>query len=83
MVCRIDRLDAPGLVVLVSHTPTVSVFTTTAEQLDRIPRKPDGHYDRDEVMKLVREGGAVQYDEQAVRAIALANEIMIFGCPRL
>ena len=83
MVCRIDRLDAPGLVVLVSHNPTVAVFTTTAKQLDRIPRKPDGHYDRDEIMKMVGEGRAVQYDQEAVRAIALANELIIFGCPRL
>ena len=83
MVCRIDRLDAPGLVVLVSHTPTVSVFTTTTEQLDRIPRKSDGHYDRDQVMKLVGEGRAVHYDKEAVRAIALANELIMFGCPRV
>jgi hypothetical protein len=81
MVCRIDRLDAPGLVVLVSHNPTVSVFTTTAAQLDRIPRKPDGHYDRNEVMKLVRDGDAVHYDEKAVRAVALASSLIIFGCP--
>jgi hypothetical protein len=82
MVCAIERLDAPGQVVLVSHTPTVSVFTTTAEDLKRIPKKPDGHYDRDQVMKLVGDGHAVHYDEKAVRAIALASSIIIFGCPR-
>jgi hypothetical protein len=80
MVCRITR-DSPEFAVLVSHHPTVSVFTTTAEDLNRIPRKPDGHYDRNEVMKLVRDGHAVHYDEKAVRAIALAGEIIIFGCP--
>jgi hypothetical protein len=80
MVCAVTR-ETAGLVVLVSHTPTVSVFTTTAENLNRIPRKPDGHYDRNEVMKLVGDGHAVHYDEKAVRAIALAGELIIFGCP--
>jgi hypothetical protein len=77
MVCRIDTLEG---VVLVSHHP-ISVFTTTAENIGRIRRKPDGHYDRGDVMGLVREGRAVLYDEKAVRAIAQAGEILIFGCP--
>jgi hypothetical protein len=32
-------------------------------------------------MKLVGEGRAVHYDKEAVRAISLANELIIFGCP--
>jgi hypothetical protein len=77
MVCRVDTREGA---VLVSHHP-ISVFTTTAEHLDRIPRKPDGHYDRKDVMSLVMEGNAVLYDEKAVRAITQATEILIFGCP--
>ena len=80
MVCRVDRIDAREGVVLVSHHP-ISVFTTTAEHIDRIHRKPDGHYDREDVMTLVREGYAVLYDEKAVRAIARASEFLIHGCP--
>ena len=78
MVCRIDRPE--GGPVLVSHHP-ISVFIVTAENLDRIPRKSDGHYDRKDVMTLVDAGQAVMYDETALRAIALANEFLIFGCP--
>jgi hypothetical protein len=77
MVCRIDFADE---VVLVSHHP-ISVFTTTPAHLDRIPRKSDGHYNRDDVMTLVSEGHAVLYDEKVVRAIARANEFLIHGCP--
>jgi hypothetical protein len=77
MSCRINTLDG---VVLVSHHP-ISVFTTTAEHIDRIQRKPDGHYDREDLMTLVKEGHAVLYDEKAVRAIAHATNILIFGCP--
>jgi hypothetical protein len=79
MSCRIDILG--GGVVLVSHHP-ISVFTTTAGHLDRIQRKPDGHYDREDLMALVKEGHAVHYDETVVRAIAQANEFLIHGCPR-
>lgn len=80
MVCRVDRIDTREDVVLVSHHP-ISVFTTTAEHIDRIHRKPDGHYNREDMMTLVKEGHAVLYDEKAVRAIALATDILIFGCP--
>jgi hypothetical protein len=78
MTCRIDVLD--GGVVLVSHNP-ISVITTTAEQIKTIKRKPDGHYDRADVVDLVKKGHAVQYDEHAVRAIARAAEFLIHGCP--
>jgi hypothetical protein len=67
-------------VILVSHNP-ISVFTTTAEQIDGIERKPDGHYDRDRLVALVDAGQAVLYDEKAVRAISQAMEILIHGCP--
>jgi hypothetical protein len=79
MTCRIDF---DGIVVLVSHHP-ISVFTTTDEDLKRIKRKPDGHYDREDVMTLVGAGAAVLYDEHAVRAIGRASEFLIFGCPRV
>lgn len=77
MSCRVDTLEG---VVLVSHHP-ISVFTTTAEHIDRIERKPDGHYDREDLLTLVEEGHAVLYDENAVRAISQATEILIHGCP--
>jgi hypothetical protein len=77
MVCKVPTLEG---VVLVSHHP-VSVFTTTAEHIARLKQKPDGHYNREDLMTLVKDGYAVLYDEQAVRAIAQAIEILIHGCP--
>ena len=77
MICRVDFLED---VLLVGYHPP-SVFTTTAEHIDRIHRKADGHYDREDVMTLVKQGHAVLYDEKAVRAIARATEYSIFGCP--
>lgn len=77
MSCRVDFEDG---VVLVSHHP-ISVFATKAEHIDRIQRKPDGHYDRDDLLTLVEEGHAVLYNEDAVRAIARAAEFLIHGCP--
>jgi len=77
MVCRI-ALDEG--VVLVSHHP-VSVFTTTADHIERLKKKPDGHYDRKDLMTLVNQGHAVLYDETAVRAILAAGNNLIFGCP--
>ena len=83
MVCAVT-IDRAALadVVLVSHDP-VSVFTTTAEHLDRILKKPDGHYNREDLMTLVKEGHAALYDEKVVRTIARANEFLIHGCPRV
>jgi hypothetical protein len=66
-------------VVLVSHHP-ISVFTTTAEHIDKLQKKPDGHYEREDLMTLVNDGHAVLYDEKAVRAIAHAWEVLMFGC---
>ena len=80
MVCRIDTLEGP---VLVSHTPTIAVFTTTAANLDTIPKKPDGHYDRNDVESLVTAGKAVKHDAAVVRSIMQASEFIIFGCPRV
>lgn len=67
--------------MLVSHKPTIAVFTTTQEHLDDIEKKPDGHYEREDLLTLVERGHAVQYDENAVRAIARAMETLIHGCP--
>ena len=80
MVCRID-IDGLAGVVLVSHSP-ISVFSTTSDHLDSIPRKSDGHYNREDVVSLVDQGKAVHYDEDAVRAISTAMNFIIFGCPR-
>ena len=77
MVCRVPGLES---VVLVSHHP-VSVFTTSTEHLHRLKKKPDGHYNREELMTLVKNGQAVVYDEGAVRAVSQAMEILIHGCP--
>jgi hypothetical protein len=78
VTCRVSVLG--DRVVLVSRNP-ISVFTTTAEHIDRIERKPDGHYDREHLLALVEDGHAVLYDEDAVRAIAQATEVLIHGCP--
>jgi hypothetical protein len=78
MICRVDTLREA--VVLVGHHP-ISVFTTTAEHIDRIHRTPDGHYDREDVMTLVKDGYAAPDDERPVHSIAQAAEILTFGCP--
>jgi hypothetical protein len=80
MVCAAPSLAGVAGVVLVSHNP-VSVFTTTDDHLSRLKRKPDGHYDRKDLETLVKQGHAVLYDEQAVRAITAAFHIIIWGCP--
>lgn len=69
-------------VVLVGHHP-ITVMTTTAQHLDRIQRKPDGHYNREDLLTLVKDGKAVLYDEKVVRSIARAIEVLIHGCPRV
>jgi hypothetical protein len=79
MVCRAPFLEAE-LVVLVSHHP-ISVFTAKAEHIDKLKKKPDGHYNREDLMALVNKGQAVLYDENAVRAISRATTILIHGCP--
>jgi hypothetical protein len=81
MVCAAPFLDGAKSVVLVSHHP-VSVFTTTAEHIAHLKKKPDGHYNREDLLTLVKQGHAVMYDETAVRAISQATEILIHGCPR-
>jgi hypothetical protein len=78
MVCAVNTLE--GAVVLVSHHP-ISVFRTTAEHLSGIPKKPDGHYDREHMMTLVKQGHAVLFDEEAVRTIGQALVGLIHGCP--
>ncbi len=78
MTCRVSAFR--DRVVLVSHHP-ISVFTTTDEHLDRIGKKPDGHYDREALLTLAEEGNAVVYDEDAVRAITQAIGPLIHGCP--
>jgi hypothetical protein len=70
MVCIAPTAEG---VVLVSHNP-ISVFTTTAEHIDRLKKKPDGHYNREDLLKLVKQGHAVMYDEKAVRAISQATD---------
>jgi len=77
MVCRAPALEGA---VLVSHNP-VTVFTTTDDHLARLKKKPDGHYNRDDMMALVKQGHAVMYDEKAVRAITAAFHIITWGCP--
>lgn len=78
MSCRVSVWE--GRVVLVSHKPTIAVFTTTEEHLGSIEQKPDGHYEREHLMGLVGEGHAVVYEEDVVRPIAQALEVLIFGC---
>jgi hypothetical protein len=79
MVCKVDGIGPREGVVLIGHHP-ISVFTTTTEHIDRLQKKPDGHYERKDLMTLVNDGHAVLYDEKAVRAIARACEALVFGC---
>ena len=80
MTCIANALDAREPLVLVSHNP-ISVFTTTHEHIGRIQRKPDGHYDREDLMTLVKEGHAAYYDADMVRALSRAIESLVHGCP--
>ncbi len=77
MICRIEYLDR---VVLVGHNPPV-VFATTASHIAHLRKKPDGHYDRAELMSLVETGNVVLYNEEAVRDILQALPVLVFGCP--
>ena len=77
MICRVDFLDR---VVLVGHNPPV-VFATTASHLAYLHQKPDGHYDRDELMSLVETGQVVLYNEEALRDILEALPLLVHGCP--
>jgi hypothetical protein len=80
MVCAAPTLEGE-LVVLVSHDP-ITVFTAKAEHINRLKKKPDGHYKREDLLALVKQGHAVMYDAHAVRAVAQAIDILIHGCPR-
>jgi hypothetical protein len=82
MVCAAPFFERSKSVVLVSHNP-VSVFTTTPEHVARLKKKPDGHFNRDDLITLVNDGHAVMYDEADVRAILQAIEILVHGCPPL
>jgi hypothetical protein len=77
MSCRIDYLDR---VLLVGHNPQ-TVFVTTAEHIEQIKRKPDGHYDKEDLMRLVEDGKAVLYSETLIRDVVQALPYLIYGCP--
>jgi chorismate-pyruvate lyase len=77
VICKAEYLDR---VVLVGHNPPV-VFATTASHIGQLRKKPDGHYDRDELMALVEEGTVVLYGEQALRDILEALPLLVHGCP--
>jgi len=69
-------------VVLVGHNP-ITVFTTTDDYLSRLKKKPDGHYNREDLMTLVRQGHAAMHDERTVNAVLAALKVLIWGCPPL
>ena len=77
MICIASFLDR---VVLVGHNPSV-VFATTASHIAHLRKKPDGHYDRDELMSLVETGQVVLYNEEALRDILEALPLLVHGCP--
>jgi hypothetical protein len=79
MICAATFLDR---VVLVGHDPLV-VFATTASHVEHLRKKPNGHYDREDVMSLVETGDAVLYDEQIVRDIISGLPHIVWGCPPL
>jgi hypothetical protein len=86
MICRADALLEPVVdlveddIVLVGHNP-ITVFATKDEHLSRLTKKPDGHYNREDLMTLVREGHATMYDEKAVHHVVRAFRVIIWGCP--
>jgi len=77
MICARGYFDR---VVLVGHNPPV-VFATTASHLEHLRKKPDGHYDRDDLMSLVAEGKVTLYNEENLRDIVEALPFLTFGCP--
>jgi len=77
MICKVQFLDR---VLLVGHNPAV-VFAATASQIAYLHQKPDGHYDRDELMSLVEKGQVVLYNEEALRDVLEALPLLAFGCP--
>jgi hypothetical protein len=79
VICKAEYLDR---VVLVGHNPPV-VFATTAPHIEHLRKKPDGHYDRDDLFALVEAGNAVLYNEEALRDVLEALPLLVHGCPPL
>jgi len=77
VICAAPYLDR---VVLVGHNPPV-VFATTASHMAYLRKKPDGHYDREELMSLVEAGNAVLYNEEVIRDTLEALPFLVHGCP--
>jgi hypothetical protein len=77
VICAQPYLDR---VVLVGHNPPV-VFATTASHIGHLRKKPDGHYDRDDLMSLVEKGSVVLYNEEVLRDILEALPLLVHGCP--
>jgi len=77
VICAAPYLDR---VVLVGHNPPV-VFATTASHIAHVKKKPDGHYDRKDLMSMVEAGTAVLYSEEVVRDILEALPYLVHGCP--
>jgi hypothetical protein len=78
MICAVQEFL--GRVVLVGHNPP-TVFATTAPHLAYLRKKPDGHYDREDLMSLVEAGNAVLYNEEVIRDILEALPGLVHGCP--
>jgi hypothetical protein len=77
VICKINFRDR---VVLVGHDPLV-VFATTESHIAQLPKKPDGHYDRADLMDLVEKGTVTLYDETVLRDVMEALPVLAFGCP--
>jgi hypothetical protein len=79
MICAVEFFDRER-VVLVGHNPPV-VFAVPASRLGQLRKKPDGHYDRDELIALAADGHAAHYNEEVLRDILDALPIIVHGCP--
>jgi hypothetical protein len=77
MICAADFTERA---ILVGHNP-LEVFITTNEQLAAVKQKPDGHYERNDMLRLANGGDARHYDEEALLDIFRALPILIGGCP--
>jgi len=77
VICAVEYFDR---VVMVGNNPPV-VFATRASHIAHLRKKPDGHYDRDDLMSLVEEGKVVLYSEEVLRDILEALPLLVHGCP--
>lgn len=76
MVCRVDFFDR---VILARHNPNVE-SSAVRSSIEQPTRKADGHYDRDDLVRLVEDGRAVCHDEKAIDDVVRGLSTLLGGC---